>query len=139
MIDFAIEHAEIVPDVGSFENWLIQVAESHQCIISDITYVLTSDDRLLDLNQTYLKHDYYTDILTFDRTEGKVLSGDIYISLDRVQENAKKFEVGFQDELQRVMAHGILHMTGLRDSNDFERERMRAAEDAAMKLFHVKQ
>ena len=139
MIDFAFEHKDIIPSLTNHETWLRRLASHHNAEISDIAYIFCSDNRLLKLNQTYLKHDYYTDILTFDRTEGKILSGDIYISLDRVQENANKYEVSFEEELRRVMAHGILHMLGIDDKTERGRQKMNSAENKALELFHVKQ
>ena len=139
MIEFAVEHKHIEPIVDSYPEWLVSVATQHGKNISDITYIFTTDDRVLALNKKYLKHDYFTDILTFDRSEGHVLSGDVYISLDRVKENAEQFNVSFENELRRVMVHGILHMIGLKDKNEEQKRHMRDAENAAMELFHVKQ
>ena len=85
----------------------------------------------------YLNHDYYTDIITFDYTEEGKISGDLMISYERVKENAKKEKVGVQDELRRVMAHGVLHLLGFRDKSERESAEMRAQEDAALDLFHV--
>ena len=139
MIEFSIEHQDINPNVNTYREWLEKVVDGFNGVISEINYILTTDDVLWDLNKTYLNHDYYTDILTFDRTEGKHIAGDVYISLDRVSENAEEYEVSFEEELRRVMAHGLLHMLGLKDSNEEEKLNMRAAETAALKLFHVKQ
>ena len=139
MIDFAFEHNEIEVKLDGYQDWLRLVAESQRRNIREITYIFTTDQQVLKLNQAYLDHDYFTDILTFDRSDAESLEGDIYISLDRVKENAVEFDVEFEEELRRVMAHGILHMVGLKDGTDKERRIMREAEEVAMKLFHVKQ
>jgi len=89
------------------------------------------------MNTKYLKHDTYTDILTFDYTDGDIISGDVCISIDRVRENARIFEVDYENELHRVMAHGVLHLAGYGDKTDSEIELMRGKEDEKMKLFHV--
>ena len=99
--------------------------------------MMCSDKLLLETNQKYLNHDYYTDIITFDYTEEGKISGDLMISYERVKENAKKEKVGVQDELRRVMAHGVLHLLGFRDKSERESAEMRAQEDAALDLFHV--
>lgn len=139
MISVAIEHDSIKPIVEGYPGWLERLAASYACRISDITYILSTDQHLLKLNKEYLDHNFFTDILTFDRTENRVLAGDVYISLDRVQDNARTYDVSFETELRRVMAHGILHMVGMKDSTEEEQQRMRKAEDTALELFHVKQ
>ena len=92
---------------------------------------------VLDLNNQYLNHNYYTDIITFDYTEKDVIGGDLFISYDRVKENAKQEGVLIQHELRRVMVHGVLHLLGLRDKTEAEVKKMRAAENVALKVFHV--
>lgn len=139
MIEFFIEHEAINPNVQGYRDWLLDVASQHGSNISNIAYILTTDEHLLELNRAYLNHDYYTDILTFDLSEGADLSGDVFISLDRVKENAEDGGVSFVDELRRVMAHGLLHLLGFNDKTVVERGRMRGLEDKAMKMFHVKQ
>lgn len=139
MINVAIKHDAIKPDVEGYPGWLERLAASYAYYIRDITYILSTDNHLLTLNKEYLDHNFYTDILTFDRTEDKELAGDVYISLDRVQDNAKAYDVSFETELRRVMAHGILHMVGMKDSTGEEKQKMRQAEDTALELFHVKQ
>jgi probable rRNA maturation factor len=105
--------------------------------LGDVGVIICSDDYLLDLNNQYLDHNYYTDIITFDYTEKDVIGGDLFISYDRVKENAKQEGVLIQHELRRVMVHGVLHLLGLRDKTDKEAKTMRAAEDVALKMFHV--
>jgi rRNA maturation RNase YbeY len=118
---------------------LIKVAESEGTVLEDINYIFTSDTYLLELNQKFLNHDYYTDILTFDYSEDRTVSGDIFISVDRVMENARSFNVEFDHELLRVMVHGLLHLFGYTDDDDIQRQLMRSMEDEKIKLFHVEQ
>lgn len=119
------------------KSWLKQIIESHKKSVGEISIVMCSDKLLLETNQKYLNHDYYTDIITFDYTEEGIISGDLMISYERVKENAKKEKVGVQDELRRVMAHGVLHLLGFKDKSEREAAEMRAQEDAALDLFHV--
>ncbi|MDR2557082.1 MAG: rRNA maturation RNase YbeY [Bacteroidales bacterium] len=102
--------------------------------VGDISYIFCTDEELLSINKKYLNHNTYTDIITFDYTDG-VISGDIFISVERVRENSRKFEVAFKQELLRVMVHGVLHLLGLKDKTDAESKRMRTAEDKAMKKY----
>jgi rRNA maturation RNase YbeY len=139
MIEIINEHESRKPVVTGHWEWLEQVATKHGFFISEITYIFCTDERLLELNQQFLNHDFYTDILTFDRSEGKYLAGDVYISLDRVDDNSSSYGVSFEEELRRVMAHGMLHMIGFKDKSEQEQEKMRNAENEALELFHVKQ
>ena len=139
MIEFAVEHKHILPDVENYPKWLALVALKFNKTISDITYVLTSDEQVYKLNLDFLGHDYYTDVLTFDRSVGDSLSGDIYVSLDRVKENAERYNETFAEELRRVMVHGMLHLIGIDDKNEEDEQRMRRSENEALELFHVKQ
>jgi len=108
-------------------------------VLNDLNYIFTSDPYLLELNKRFLNHDYYTDILTFDYSVDGEISGEIFISVDRVKENAKSFEVGFDHELLRVMVHGLLHLCGYTDADDIQQQLMRNTEDEKIKLFHVEQ
>ena len=119
------------------KSWLKQIIESRNKSVGEISIVMCSDKLLLETNQKYLNHDYYTDIITFDYTEEDRISGDLMISYERVKENAKKEKVTVQDELRRVMAHGVLHLLGFKDKSEREAAEMRAQEDAALDLFHV--
>jgi len=119
------------------KSWLKQIIESHKKSVGEISIVLCSDKLLLETNQKYLNHDYYTDIITFDYTEGGQINGDLMISYERVKENASKENVAVQEELRRVMAHGVLHLLGFKDKSEREAAEMRAQEDAALDLFHV--
>ncbi len=95
----------------------------------DISIIFCSDEYLLEMNKTYLQHDYYTDIITFDYVEGDVVSGDLFISLDRVKENAQQFDTALLKELYRVVFHGTLHLVGYKDKSETEQEQMRAKEN----------
>jgi rRNA maturation RNase YbeY len=101
--------------------------------IGEVSYVFCTDEELLSINKQYLNHNTYTDIITFDYAEKRIISGDIFISVERVKENAKKFNTKFSDELLRVMAHGVLHLLGMKDKTQAEAIKMRKAEDAAIK------
>jgi len=114
--------------------WLIQSANQERKEITEISYIFCSDPYLLKLNQEYLNHDALTDIITFDYSQGNKLSGEIYISIDRVMENSQKFDSGFVDELHRVMIHGVLHLCGYKDKTQPDKTLMRKKEDAYRSL-----
>ena len=103
-------------------------------MLGNLNYSFTSDESLLKINMEYLKHNTYTDIITFNYNEGKKISGDIFISIDRVKENAEKFEAPFEEELHRVMIHGVLHLCGYKDKSKTDSELMRKKENAALRL-----
>ena len=121
-------------DQTTVTDWIGRVAESHQRVVGDINYVFCNDEEILDVNRRYLQHDYYTDIITFDYGRGNVLSGDLYISLDTVRSNAELLGKPYDEELHRVLVHGVLHLVGINDKGPGERELMEAAEDAALAL-----
>ena len=121
-------------DQTTVTEWIGRVAESHQRVVGDINYVFCNDEEILDVNRRYLQHDYYTDIITFDYVRGNVLSGDLYISLDTVRSNAELLGKPYDEELHRVLVHGVLHLVGINDKGPGERELMEAAEDAALAL-----
>ena len=100
--------------------------------IDEIAYIFCSDEKILEVNRQYLQHDYYTDIITFDYCEGDRLSGDLFISLDTIRTNAEQFGASYEDELHRVIIHGILHLCGINDKGPGEREVMEAAENKAL-------
>ena len=119
-------------------SWLVQVAAAYGFGCKEITYKFMTDAELLEINQTYLAHDYYTDIITFDNREVAgigPLEADICISVERVQENAHKLGETVEQELRRVMVHGLLHLCGLRDKTSAEEKAMRAAEDKALSMY----
>ena len=121
----------------AIKSWLRSVADHHGKSLGDLSVVACSDKELLEYNRKYLDHDTYTDIITFDHSEGDTLAGDLLISFERVLENAENQEVVFQEELRRVMVHGVLHLAGLKDKTDADARAMRAAEDHALAVFHV--
>jgi probable rRNA maturation factor len=112
------------------KKWLYRVIENENFKAGDISIVFTSDEYLLSINREYLDHDYYTDVITFDYSTDRIISGDILISVDRVKENAKLFNVGFIDELDRVILHGILHLLGYNDTNEHQASIMKSKETA---------
>lgn len=117
------------------KKWLKQVAAENGYTVGDINYIFCSDAYLLEMNKQYLGHDYYTDIITFDNRENpesKKVDGDIFISIDTVRANGEEYGEGFVRELHRVMAHGLLHLTGYDDGTEAEQKQMRQAENAAL-------
>lgn len=112
--------------------WVKKIAASHGKTIGEIAYIFCSDPYILEVNKQYLQHDYFTDVITFDYTEGNKISGDIFISLDTVQSNAEQFGVDFYEELERVIIHGILHLCGFKDKEPAEEAQMREEENKAI-------
>ncbi len=119
--------------------WAKAVIEGHGKTAGEVCVVSCSDDYLLGVNVEHLDHEYYTDIITFDYSEGEVVYGDLLISFDRVRENAKDAGVSFQEELRRVIIHGCLHLVGFGDKTDAEAKQMRHEENKALNMFHVEQ
>ncbi len=117
--------------------WIESVAATYDRRIGEIGYMFVDDEKILEINREYLGHDYYTDIITFDYDESDVLNGDIVISVDTVRSNAEQFGKSFDDELHRVIIHGILHLCGINDKGPGERELMEAAEDRALTLLKL--
>lgn len=124
------------PDIDrqAVTSWITQVAAGYGRKVGDINYVFVDDEEILRINRQFINHDYYTDHIGFDYTQGNILSGDTYISLDTVRTNAQLFHKTYQDELHRVMIHSILHLCGLKDKTPEERLAMEKAEDAALAL-----
>ncbi len=114
--------------------WVKTVAASYGKKVGEIAYIFVDDEEILRVNREYLQHDYYTDIITFDYTEGDTISGDLFISLDTVRTNAEQFDKPYEEELHRVIIHGILHLCGINDKGPGERELMEAAEDKALAM-----
>jgi len=117
--------------------WLQNVAKSENFEIADLNYVFVSDEELYEMNVKYLNHNTLTDIITFNYVDNEIVSGDIFISVDRVKENAVDFNVSFENELLRVMVHGLLHLMNYNDKTDEEQELMTLKEDEKLKMFHV--
>ncbi len=139
MIDFNYETEFVLDNEALFVDWLNRVVDSENASIGQVDYVFCDDEYLLRINQEYLSHDAYTDIISFDYSENRILSGDIFISIDRVKENANEFEVDMEQELLRVMAHGILHFLGYKDKSLNDSAAMRSKEEEKIKMFHVEQ
>ena len=114
--------------------WIRRVAESYGKKVGEVGYLFCDDEHILQVNREYLGHDYYTDIITFDYCEGDVLNGDLVISLDTIRTNAELFHRPYDEELHRVIIHGILHLCGQNDKGPGEREQMEAAENRALEL-----
>ena len=125
-----------IPGLSSefFGSWLSDVCKDRGVELGDVNLIFCSDEYLLEINKTHLNHDYYTDIITFDYCEGDVVNGDLFISKDRVIDNAESFGVEFNHELNRVVVHGVLHLTGLKDKTEEEELEMRSAEEHALNL-----
>lgn len=115
-------------------DWIRAVAAGYGKRLGDIAYIFCSDEKILEVNREYLQHDYYTDIITFDYCEGDRISGDLFISLDTVRSNAEQFQTDYNEELHRIIIHGILHLCGINDKGPGEREIMEAAENKALAL-----
>ncbi len=123
-----------MPNIKKRETtkWIKAVAASYGRKVGEIGYMFVNDEKILEVNNEYLGHDYYTDIITFDYCEGDVLNGDLVISLDTIRTNAEKFGKEYDEELHRVIIHGILHLCGINDKGPGEREIMEAAENKAL-------
>ena len=120
-------------DKRKISRWISEVAKKFaNRRVGEIVIVFCSDNYLREINKRFLSHDYYTDVITFDYTEGATVSGDILISIERLAENSAEYRVTFEEELHRVMIHGILHLLGYKDSSEEEREEMREKEDLAL-------
>lgn len=115
-------------------NWLREVSASEGKHLTDVTYIFCSDDYLLEMNRQYLSHDYFTDVITFDYSEADDVSGDVFISVDRVSDNAHQVGVSDTDELHRVMVHGLLHLLGYKDKDGLDKVQMTAKEDFYLSL-----
>jgi len=127
-VDFKLENPALV------REWVVKVVQDHYLDVGIINYVFTTDEYLLRINKDFLNHDYLTDIITFDNRQGKELNSDIYISLDRVRENADENKKPFLEELHRVIVHGILHLCGYKDNTPESKAKMRKAEDKYLSL-----
>lgn len=135
MISFTTQNTALPRlDYEAVRAWIAAVAESYGRSVGDVAYVFCDDEEMLRVNRAFLNHDYYTDIITFSRDEGRFLSGDIIISLDTVRSNAEGLGVSYDAELHRVVIHGILHLCGINDKSPEERAQMEAAENKALAL-----
>lgn len=135
MITYNAEGVKL-PKIGKRDTtrWIKAVATTHNHKVGEIGYMFVNDEKILEVNNEYLGHDYYTDVITFDYCEGNILNGDIVISLDTVRTNAEKFGKTYEDELYRVIIHGVLHLCGINDKGPGEREIMEENENKALAL-----
>ena len=137
MISFNYENDFILGNEDVYSSWISNIIVSENKTEGDINYIFCNDDFLLNINQQYLNHDTFTDIISFDYSVVNELHGDIFISTERVSENATEFGVSFQNELLRVMAHGVLHYCGYKDKTESDEQIMRSKEDDKINMFHV--
>ncbi|MDE6685298.1 MAG: rRNA maturation RNase YbeY [Duncaniella sp.] len=128
-----------MPDIDRdrLQKWIGEVARRHDRIVGPLTYIFCDDEKILEVNRQFLQHDYYTDIITFDYTRGRRISGDMFISLDTVATNADKVGASYSTELLRVIIHGVLHLCGINDKGPGEREIMEAHENDALSLISI--
>jgi rRNA maturation RNase YbeY len=137
MINFNYETDFELSDESKHVSWLSDVIASEEKSEGEINYIFCDDDYLVEINQQYLDHDTLTDIISFDYSVGNELHGDIYISVERVRENALDFRVEFDEEIKRVLVHGILHYAGYKDKSDADELLMRQKENEKIAMFHV--
>ena len=139
MISFNYETSFKLTNEIQIATWISDVILSENKKEGEINYIFCDDNYLLNLNNQYLNHDTLTDIISFDYSVGNELHGDIFISVERVEENAVDFSVGFEEELKRVLVHGILHYCGYKDKTEEQEKEMRQKENEKIKMFHVEQ
>lgn len=130
-LDFELANEEL------YSKWIEEVISSENKTLGELNYIFCTDEYLLDVNIKYLNHDYYTDIISFDYSEGNIISGDMFISIDRIVDNAKDLNVSFEEELKRVMIHGVLHYCGYKDKSESDELIMRQKENEKLVMFHV--
>jgi len=135
MITFNYETNFILEDEVSVQKWIHQIISNYNCELGEVNYIFCDDDYLHKLNIEFLNHDTLTDIISFDNSLGKLINGDIYISIERVADNATDFKVSFKEELRRVMIHGVLHYIGFKDKLETEQLEMTKQENLALTLF----
>ncbi|MDT0647234.1 rRNA maturation RNase YbeY [Zunongwangia sp. F260] len=139
MINFYGENDFELENENDFSRWIEKVIYSEEKKLDEISFIFCNDEYLHKINLQYLNHDTFTDIISFDNTVGNLLGGDIFISTDRVAENAMDYNVDFDEELKRVIIHGVLHLCGYKDKSESESALMRQKENEKMELFHVEQ
>lgn len=137
MISFNYETDFKLDNEAQYEDWISRIIESEGFDEGEINYIFCDDDYLHKINVEYLDHDTLTDIISFDYTVGNVLQGDIFVSVERVKDNANDFSVPFDDELKRVLSHGVLHYCGYKDKSPKDVDLMRSKEEEKMQMFHV--
>ena len=121
-------------NLQEIEKWITRVAQDHGRILGPLTYIFCNDDKIIEVNRQFLNHDYYTENITFDYSRGKLISGDMFISLDTVRSNSELVGQTYDAELRRVIIHGVLHLCGINDKGPGEREIMEAEEDRALQM-----
>ena len=126
------------PPKRALKAWIKEFVHSHSKNVGELAFVFCSDEKILEINRNFLQHDYYTDIITFDYCEGETISGDVFISVERVQENATSHKVEYKEELLRVIAHGVLHLIGFQDKSPKRKIEMTKNEDLCISLFYAK-
>jgi probable rRNA maturation factor len=132
MVSFYSENDFSLSNESEIRSWVLSSISSEEFEVGEITFVFCSDEFLYELNKEFLDHDTYTDIISFDYSMGQELHGEIYISTERVADNAEEFGVNFDDELHRVIIHGILHLCGYKDKSELDKKRMREKENEAL-------
>jgi rRNA maturation RNase YbeY len=137
MISFNYETDFELENEAQYEDWISRIIESEGFDEGEINYIFCDDDYLHKINVEYLDHDTLTDIISFDYTVGNLIQGDIFVSVERVQDNAKDFNVSFEEELKRVLSHGVLHYCGYKDKSPEDEAVMRSKEEEKMQMFHV--
>jgi rRNA maturation RNase YbeY len=139
MISFNYETNFALENESNYEDWITRIIYSEGFEVGEINYIFCDDEYLHKINMEYLNHDTLTDIISFDYSVGNLLQGDIFISVERVADNAKDFNVTFDEELKRVLSHGVLHYCGYKDKSPKDEALMREKEEEKMKMFHVEQ
>ena len=138
-IDFVYNTDFKLDNEAEISSWLAAFCQTESTSVDSLVFAFFSDEDLKTLNIKHLSHDYYTDVISFDESKNNALNGNIAISVERVADNASKYSVSFEEELRRVMIHGVLHFMGYNDSNENEITIIRKKEDYALSMFHVKQ
>lgn len=136
MIDFHYK-TNFKVEEGTYIAWLNRILSAHNVQLRELSFIFLDDEELCQINQSYLKRDYYTDVISFSYGTEKEISGDIFISIDRIRDNAATYNCDFESELHRVMSHGLLHLIGYGDDDEEKTKEMRKLEKDAMELFHV--
>ena len=137
MISFNYETDFELDNEALYEDWISRIIESEGFDQGEINYIFCDDEYLHKINVEYLNHDTLTDIISFDYTVGNLIQGDIFVSVERVKDNANDFNVSFEEELKRVLSHGVLHYCGYKDKSPEDEVLMRSKEDEKMQMFHV--
>ncbi|WP_394974425.1 rRNA maturation RNase YbeY [uncultured Croceitalea sp.] len=138
-IEFNYETDFSISNESDYSDWITRIIRSEDSVLGNLNYIFCDDNYLSQINLQYLNHDTLTDIITFDYSEEAIIAGDIFISIDRVKENAQDYNVTLEEELNRVMSHGVLHLLGYEDKTESGKNLMREKENEMMGLFHVEQ